>query len=160
MIKVGDKFNFEEDEWTVIDVSEYDDTLIARTKDGDDYVFFQSTVYQFFYEQQKQRADELEKDYDKVLSGYIHVCNEIRKEKLRADELEKNLNLINSSQDNLVNELQQALSESNKRADRAEKRWSELKEHSNDVWMNGDADEHEYAFNVLKLMQQLEEDGE
>ncbi|TDM48232.1 hypothetical protein ETI08_03580 [Macrococcoides goetzii] len=50
--------------------------------------------------------------------------------------------------------------EQKQRADRAEKRWSELKEHSNDVWMNGDADEHEYAFDVLKLMQLLEEDGE
>ncbi|WP_354680608.1 hypothetical protein MRN59_05735 [Macrococcoides caseolyticum] len=36
-----------------------------------------------------KRADEAEKEYDKVLSGYIHVCDEIRKYKLRADELEK-----------------------------------------------------------------------
>lgn len=43
-------------------------------------------------------------------------------QKQRADELEKNLNLINSSQDNLVNELQQALSESNKRADELEEK--------------------------------------
>lgn len=112
-------------------------------------------------------------------------------QKQRADELEKNLNLINSSQDNLVNELQQALSESNKRtdeleekidknkrlhdaaiksagilfsdekqrADELEKRWHKMKEILDGIWKYGDADEHEIAYDLLNRIQQLEENN-
>lgn len=102
MIKVGDKFIFEEDEWTVIDVTGCDDTLIARTKDGEDNVFFQSTVYKSWYEQQKLRVDELEKQ------------NDILKHNIRVE--------LDSSRNMYIR-----MCEEKHRADRAEKRWSELK---------------------------------
>lgn len=106
LIKVGDKFNFEEDEWTVVNVTGCDNTLIARTKDGDVGTFFENTVYQYMYEQQKQRADRAEKRWSELKKRLIENCKSDRtvaKQYSRAflcllDELEGKENVFETVQ--------------------------------------------------------------
>ncbi|WP_232754383.1 hypothetical protein [Macrococcoides caseolyticum] len=97
MIKVGDKLHHQEKEWNV----EFTGETFVHLKHGDDFIIESSHIFwNKLYAEQKQRADELEKSL--------------------------NLSILASSNDTLVEELQKALSESNKRADELEKRWSEL----------------------------------
>ncbi|MDJ1152399.1 hypothetical protein QNJ25_00385 [Macrococcus caseolyticus] len=92
MIKVGDKVKFKKYDETIYTVVNVEDEHV-RVINGTGTQLMQvrkdfiDVVEQYI--DYKQRADEVEKEYDKVLSGYIHVCNEIRKQKQRADELEK-----------------------------------------------------------------------
>lgn len=95
--------------------------------------------YKSLYEQQKQRADELEKQ------------NDILKHNIRVE--------LDSSRDMYIGMCEQKL-----RADRAEKRWSELRkrmEHDEkEAFGEGDVIAHTVHNYVLELMHDLEEDGE
>ena len=158
MIKVGDtydhdnnyykitKVNFEEREVYIqnIDVNKSYDTDI-RTFEN---------IFWSWYLREKKRADEAEKEYDKVLSGYIHVCDEIRKQKQRADELEDMLNKEVEESYQMENRWRTEI----KRADELENTLADIKSYLNNLWHNGDATEHEYAYNTLKYIESLQED--
>ncbi|TDM49978.1 hypothetical protein ETI06_05755 [Macrococcoides goetzii] len=143
MIKVGDyiKFNNKIDRVEEIVPTPNDKYMIYFENIDHGVLFdglYESRIvdYKQLYEQQKLRADELEKQ------------NDILKHNIRVE--------LDSSRNMYI-----GMCEQKHRADRAEKRWSELKEHFNK--------EKEQSFGILswsrnngmlELMEQLEEDGE
>ena len=133
MIKAGDRFNFNKKEWTVIGLYNFEDMLEAKDEDGNESCFMQSKVYKNWYEQQKQRADELES----LLYTYRENSKSI------PDLIEK-------------------IQASNKRADELEKRWSEMKERmereQKEAFSKGYIDYDAFSY-VLEVMHDLEEDN-
>lgn len=141
MIKVGDKVIWQSEEWEVYSIEEHIVEL-RRIEDGFgigtkvDLKFLESNYYKQLYEQQKHRADELEKQND-ILKHNIRV------------ELDSNRSMY-------IN-----MCDEKHRADRAEKRWKKLKEHfvkqkeqsfSILSWSRNNG--------MLELMEKFEEDGE
>lgn len=67
-------------------------------------------------------------------------------------------------EDRLTTELEENYQLENKwyseieRADELENTLAHIKSHLNDLWHNGDATEHEYAYNTLKYIESLQED--
>lgn len=98
MIRVGDKFKHFDDDFELIGIVKLTGDLHVRNiKNGDEGFMPKKIYYQTQYEQQKQRADELES----LLYTYRENSKSI------PDLIEK-------------------IQASNKRADELEKRWSEL----------------------------------
>lgn len=130
MIKVGDKFKHFDDDFELIGIVKLTGDLHVRNiKNGDEGFMPKKIYYQTQYEQQKQRADELES----LLYTYRENSKSI------PDLIEK-------------------IQASNKRADELENILAYIKSHLNDLWHNGDATEHEYAYNTLKYIESLQED--
>lgn len=69
-------------------------------------------------------------------------------QKQRADELE---DVIKRYHDEALREI--------KRADELENTLAYIKSHLNNLWHNGDATEHEYAYNTLKYIESLQENN-
>lgn len=98
MIKVGDKFTYKEHEWTVIDLDNFQDTLEAKDEDGNERYFMQSKAYKNWYEQQKQRADLLEKRWKNLKEHFVK-------------EKEKSFGMLSWSRNNGMLELIERLQE-------------------------------------------------
>jgi len=80
LIKVGDKFNLNNENWEVIFIDN-DSVAITRSENGEGRVVSQHTIYKNWYEQQKQRADELQDIIERFLyanreSDVYAICNE------------------------------------------------------------------------------------
>lgn len=108
------------------------------------------TNYKQLYEQQKLRADELQKQLNEKSEGNKSLLN-------RIDELTTVIEELHISNSGFCEQTEL----SKLRADRAEKRWEKLKEHF--------IKEKEQSFGILswsrnngmlELMEQLEEDSE
>ncbi|PKE47253.1 hypothetical protein CW677_08735 [Macrococcoides caseolyticum] len=99
MIKAGDKVILDGVEYVIKEIKG-NDVLLVKRDDALNIMFMnEKTLYAKLYEQQKQRADELENTL-----AYI-------------------------------------------------------KSHLNNLWHNGDATEHEYAYNTLKYIESLQENN-
>ncbi|QYA35953.1 hypothetical protein [Macrococcoides caseolyticum] len=122
MIKVGDYAKYKNDILIVKKTYMYSFVGISLTHGTKHILDYDNDVSWLVdyedYEQQKQRADELE---DVIKRYHDEALREIK----RADELENTLAYIKSHLDNL--------------------------------WYNGDATEHEYAYNTLKYIESLQE---
>lgn len=66
MIKIGDRFNLNNENWEVIFIDS-DAVVVARSENGEEGIVSQRTIYKNWYEQQKQRADELEKRWSELV---------------------------------------------------------------------------------------------
>ena len=88
MIKVGDKFNLNNENWEVIFIDS-DAVVVARSENGEEGIVSQRTIYKNWYEQQKQRADELEDRISEEIRKRFQLEDRWRKAYERADELEK-----------------------------------------------------------------------
>lgn len=136
MIKVGDKFTGIYGRKEVVTSIWLNDKTVG-VESGLAYSY--EEVYKSWYQQQKQRADELEKQND-ILKHNIRV------------ELDSNRHMYIG------------MCEQKHRANRAEKRWSALKERmehdEKEAFGEGDVIAHTVHNYVLELMEDLEEDGE
>ncbi|TDL35701.1 hypothetical protein EVU91_11670 [Macrococcoides bohemicum] len=101
------------------------------------------------YEQQKHRADELQKQLNEKSEGNKSLLN-------RIDELTTVIEELHISNSGFCERTEL----SKQRADRAEKRWEKLKTLLDRLWKFGDADTHEVAYDLLIRIKELEEDGE
>lgn len=98
MIKAGDKVILDGVEYVIKEIKDNDVLLVKRDNALNIMFMNEKTLYVKLYEQQKQRADELE-------NTLVYI-----------------------------------------------------KSYLNNLWHNGDATEHEYAYNTLKYIESLQED--
>lgn len=70
MIKIGDRFNLNNENWEVIFIDS-DAVVVARSENGEEGIVSQRTIYKNWYEQQKQRADLLEKRWKKLKEHFV-----------------------------------------------------------------------------------------
>ncbi|WBF53798.1 hypothetical protein [Macrococcoides canis] len=77
MIKVGDRFRLNNKNWEVIFIDN-DSVAVARSENGEGIIVSQRTIYKNWYEQQKQRADELEKRWSELRARLIKSCKSDR----------------------------------------------------------------------------------
>ena len=91
---------------------------------------------------------------------YIPNDDEVDYEKL----YEQQRQYVYELEDRLTTELEENYQLENKwyseikRADELENTLADIKSHLNNLWHNGDATEHEYAYNTLKYIESLQED--
>lgn len=97
MIKVGDRFNLNNENWEVIFIDS-DAVVVARSENGEEGIVSQHTIYKDWYEQQKQRADELEKRWKKLKEHFVK-------------EKEKSFGMLSWSRNNGTLELIERLQE-------------------------------------------------
>lgn len=97
MIKTGDRFNLNNENWEVIFIDN-DAVVVARSENGEEGIVSQRTIYKDWYEQQKQRADELEKQWEKLKEHFIK-------------EKEQSFGILSWSRNNGVLELIESLQE-------------------------------------------------
>lgn len=111
------------------------------------------TNYKQLYEQQKLRADELQKQLNEKSEGNKSLLNII-------DELTTVIEELHISNSGFCEQTEL----SKLRVDQLEKRWSELKERmehdEKEAFGEGDVIAHTVHNYVLELMHDLEEDGE
>lgn len=111
MIKTGDRFNLNNENWEVIFIDN-DAVVVARSENGEEGIVSQRTIYKNWYEQQKQRADEL---------AELYVQSEKESESLSISLCER-IERYQERTTKLIQEKSKAV----ERADELEKRWSEL----------------------------------
>ena len=122
MIKVGDKFNLNNENWEVIFIDS-DAVVVARSENGEEGIVSQRTIYKNWCEQQKQRADEL---------AELYVQSEKESESLSISLCER-IERYHERTTKLIQEKSKAV----ERADELEKRWSELRE-----WLDEQSSEY------------------
>ncbi|RAI79315.1 hypothetical protein BFS35_012205 [Macrococcoides goetzii] len=74
MIKVGDRFSLNNENWEVIFINN-DSVAVARSENGEGRVVSQRTIYKNWYEQQKQRADRAEKRWSELKNFLLRYEN-------------------------------------------------------------------------------------
>lgn len=97
MIKIGDRFNLNNENWEVIFIDS-DAVVVARSENGEEGIVSQRTIYKNWYEQQKQRADLLEKRWKNLKEHFVK-------------EKEKSFGMLSWSRNNGTLELIERLQE-------------------------------------------------
>lgn len=77
LINEGDRFSLNNENWEVIFIDN-ESVAIARSENGEGKIVSQRTIYKNWYEQQKQRADELEKRWSELRERLIKTCKSDR----------------------------------------------------------------------------------
>lgn len=85
----------------------------------------------------------------------LKVYNHLEDSKKYSDELEDMLIVEIEENYRLENKLHSEI----KRADELENTLAYIKSHLDNLWYNGDATEHEYAYNTLKYIESLQENN-
>ncbi|UBH14866.1 hypothetical protein [Macrococcus armenti] len=171
MINVGDKFILNNENWEVIFIDD-DSVAVARSENGEEGIVSQRTIYKYWYEQQKQRADELSESNKWLLNRVDDLQETI--ENLHDNNLSDLVTYIrvniNDKWTNLgivaeEDEIQEhfefvdGLLKQKQRANELEKRWSELKQMGIETYSNLKKDKSvlaQYIGSILCVMDELE----
>lgn len=102
MIKVGDRFSLNNENWEVIFIDN-ESVAIARSENGEGRVVSQCTIYKNWYEQQKQRADELQDDNEVLNNTISNLLVQITEYANRMGSADKKWNELKDNNQNLFN---------------------------------------------------------
>lgn len=90
-----------------------------------------------------------------ILDGVEYFVNDIRSGSVSLYKGKNPLSVMFMNEKTLYVKLYE---QQKQRADELENTLAYIKSHLNDLWHNGDATEHEYAYNTLKYIESLQED--